>query len=433
MAIPRFSAVRAARIAPEAGDVVAFERNGRWYTAFVTRVDGGTLHVTWGDGKPGTLQNNSFVLVVDLPSAQIAPLPFAAVKKNLLTKRKPKTSVEVVPEDMRTEEELAPAPKDKLAGKLPAEIPEQLVQMYPLLGDQGLANRPKQLWFMQHLWTHLNTTKFGNKLKLPNLEHMRTVPNVYLRTRAYWQSGSRRLVVSPRMFNLPLAGFVEIFLHEMCHQAVSDLDWATMSSEEKSAHHKEAGHGPNWKAWMVKVGLNPLRFDPRDNMQYQGDSESIKKELLRKLMKLAQENKLVAWHSNYGYVYCGALVRWVGTEDDQVVVKEGVVLAGNATKYAVVTNAQLNGPKYSLVPAKNLFIVWNIPAVLNKYKVHGHKFLERATQVYPAMLHKDGTARYVTRRMLTMDRGDDGRHSIDEQLVFDRKELEGKLFGGDDS
>lgn len=210
--------VRAAKVVPEAGDVVAFEKNSKWYTALVTKVEDKSYKVTWGDGSSGELAKGPFVIVVDLPAPQVPPMPFSTVKKHLLTKRKPKAEVP------------APVvnPKDKLK-EAPVHVPQHLADAYPHLGDHTLANRKKQLWFMDQLWRYYNQDKFHGKLKPCKLELMKAANPKSMKLRGYWSGGSRTLSLSPRLFNANLKTFVAILLHEMCHQAVSDVSWATMT------------------------------------------------------------------------------------------------------------------------------------------------------------------------------------------------------------
>ncbi len=51
-----------------------------------------------------------------------------------------------------------------------------------------------------------------------------------------------------------------------CHQAVSTIDHVHDNSE--------GGHGPHWKAWMKKVGLDPRRYDPTDETVYKTAAEN---------------------------------------------------------------------------------------------------------------------------------------------------------------
>ena len=118
--------------------------------------------------------------------------------------------------------------------------------------------------FMKKAWTYFNREKFQSQMEMPNIRLLRdTGPS--LRRRGHWAARKRELAISPRLFNAQFSVFNEIFLHEMCHQAVSEID--------KVVDRTEQGHGPNWKAWMRKVGLEPNRYDKTDVVEYMTEDE----------------------------------------------------------------------------------------------------------------------------------------------------------------
>jgi hypothetical protein len=143
-----------------------------------------------------------------------------------------------------------------------------------------------RLKFMQHLWSELNRLKFGGKMKAPNL-HVRS--SSVGRTRASWTGVYRLLEVSPNMFNAGLEVFVEIFLHEMCHQATDELSVLTHDDARDEAAHR--GHGRVWAGWMRKVGLNPNRTDKNDKTTYMTPEERENWEADREFNKLARQLK----------------------------------------------------------------------------------------------------------------------------------------------
>lgn len=56
-----------------------------------------------------------------------------------------------------------------------------------------------------------------------------------------------------------------------CHQAVDTLDRVPYDKATK-------GHGTHWQEWMRKVGLDPRRFDPTDDVEYQSTGEILNSE-----------------------------------------------------------------------------------------------------------------------------------------------------------
>jgi hypothetical protein len=105
------------------------------------------------------------------------------------------------------------------------------------------------------------------------------------------------------MFNARPPFFYEILLHEMCHLAVWNIS--------KDSDNSEAGHGPTWKNWMVKVGLDPRRFDPTDDTEMQVGPEKHAKEaeLTKKygkaatLKELAELTKVASYKGTAEDVY----------------------------------------------------------------------------------------------------------------------------------
>jgi hypothetical protein len=142
------------------------------------------------------------------------------------------------------------------------------VEIGPVLRAQfgrARVHRELQLPYIKELWHYLNQHKFHNALHMPNLRVMKAVKGTSFRLRGYWQAYNRELGMSPRLFNGSVEFFVEVLLHEMCHQAVSEID--------KVRDRTEQGHGPHWIAWMRKVGLNPNRYDPTENKVFMTNEE----------------------------------------------------------------------------------------------------------------------------------------------------------------
>ncbi len=125
--------------------------------------------------------------------------------------------------------------------------------------------------FMTKLWHYLNTNKFHGAMKEPKLGLLKNATSAFrMRGRAYWISSDRVLNISPRMFNGSQNYFVETMLHEMCHQAVSEIDHVEDNTN--------GGHGSHWTHWMRKVGLNPLRYDPNSRDTYMSPKEKAERE-----------------------------------------------------------------------------------------------------------------------------------------------------------
>ncbi len=185
-----------------------------------------------------------------------------------------------------------PGSKTNDDSKVPiVHISPELEKQYAQI--KGIRSPLAQMMFFKELWIFLNTHKFAGRMRMPVLNLMKDMGERSMRARGRWWAHNRKLEVSPRMFNGSQEFFVETVLHEMCHQAVSEID-RTIETDEQ-------GHGPIWRRWMRHVGLNPLRYDPNDNSVYTSDrerkqQEDAKKErerLEQEALKKAQDQGLV--------------------------------------------------------------------------------------------------------------------------------------------
>jgi len=121
--------------------------------------------------------------------------------------------------------------------------------------------------FMLDLWTALNRHKFDNRLR-PIKKFLVIPANGRTGLRAFWHPHYRLIVFTDLVFKSRWDKFHEIYLHEMCHQAVTDLDY-----NGKPMVLAEGGHGPEWQAWMRKVGLEPKRYDDSTFKEYMTEDE----------------------------------------------------------------------------------------------------------------------------------------------------------------
>jgi len=242
-----------------------------------------------------------------------------------------------------------PGSKENDDSQVPVtHIPEQLQKMYRFC--QTNDDRTYRLSFNKRLWDFLNETKFGGKMKQPYLGLLKMQAAGKMRLRGYWMAMRRQLSVSPRLYNASQNFFVEIFLHEMCHQAVSEID--------RVVDRTAQGHGPNWITWMRKVGLNPRRFDPNDNSTYMTDDEKDEHE--RKKEERQQKREIVQeqikdqglkrmWRVDDP---CLATVNW----DNKITHCLIVCPTGqNRQKYAAFDRSYLHSERFQLVPAEAIF------------------------------------------------------------------------------
>lgn len=143
----------------------------------------------------------------------------------------------------------------RLVAAVIPQLPPEFKTRYRLLAGDATAT----VGFCNDVWNYFNVEKFQGRMTRPNIRLARDMGSS-THTRAFWQRVNRRIQVTPMITRGPIDSFVEVFLHEMCHQAVSEIDQVFDPTE--------GGHGNNWQQWMVRVGLAPFRFDFKDNEHY---------------------------------------------------------------------------------------------------------------------------------------------------------------------
>lgn len=205
-----------------------------------------------------------------------------------------------------------------------------------VLYERARSSPTDRLALMHALWDFYNETKFASRMKKPKFL-MSLSPKVKLgkNTRGYYQRGRTTeqpgvLWVSTRLFNAKEHFFNEVFLHEMCHQAVWCLD--------KTVDTSEGGHGPLWQAWMRKVGLDPRRYDPTEDGTYNDEVTQALKEEKNALnfgprAPLSEIKKLQSVASpvpgQMFYVYEGRLFEGAFTATGRKYVFRGANVKGN--------------------------------------------------------------------------------------------------------
>lgn len=134
-----------------------------------------------------------------------------------------------------------------------------------LLFAKAQANKAARIRYIEQAMAFFNRTKFHGKLPVLKVQCSAVPPKlrgINNHTRAFFapRGASSYFWFQIDLFNASEHFVNEIIVHEQCHQAVY-VDLGHTELEEQ-------GHGPKWQAWMRKVGLDPRRFDPTDNLTY---------------------------------------------------------------------------------------------------------------------------------------------------------------------
>jgi len=130
-------------------------------------------------------------------------------------------------------------------------------------------NREVLKRFIYNLYFRFNKKFFNNKLKIPIIR----VGDVYGHndgSLGFWNSIERVFYIDSKLFNSNFNNLEETVLHEMCHQAVDDIDKIhplispednkTVWTEKEAKKFIALGHGKEWKKWMRHCGLKPEIF-----------------------------------------------------------------------------------------------------------------------------------------------------------------------------
>ena len=123
---------------------------------------------------------------------------------------------------------------------------------------------PDKIKYMEFVWGRANDLLFANKMNKPLFAVLKNMGITHFKGLGGWNAGLRRLRVSPRLFNATQSHTIATIVHEMCHQAVSDIERTSEGN---------GGHGPIWESYMRKCGLVPSRYSKTDRMEFLTEEE----------------------------------------------------------------------------------------------------------------------------------------------------------------
>jgi len=119
--------------------------------------------------------------------------------------------------------------------------------------------------FCKYLWFNLNKQYFKNELKLPIIIVNSNPSNHNSSGIGAWSRLSRKLAVHIKLFNYSFSRVKTIFIHEMCHQAVTEISKISIRDERYGkaieGEPSTQGHGSEWVKWMESCGQNPSLYD----------------------------------------------------------------------------------------------------------------------------------------------------------------------------
>ncbi len=143
--------------------------------------------------------------------------------------------------------------------RLPESVYKKFLAARELKGDAKIP-------VLNEIWEVFNKLKFDSKLKTPNYVIEENL-GLASTTRGSWTPSLRRLKINEGTFYAPVDIIAETVLHEMCHQAVTEIDLITEDDGE-------GGHGQPWVNWMKRVGLPPERYSKEDKVLFLDEEQT---------------------------------------------------------------------------------------------------------------------------------------------------------------
>jgi predicted SprT family Zn-dependent metalloprotease len=158
-----------------------------------------------------------------------------------------------------------PVDKKAVAQKSQEAEESTLIRKYgDPLAWKRLKTPASRLSYIKAAWLEVNAKSCQGKLQMPYFRFLKNTGTSF-RRRGHWIASKREMAFSPRLFNAGEEIALTVIVHEIAHQAVSEIDLV----RDRTAQ----GHGHNWQTWMRHFGLTPSRYDQVDNLEYMEEHE----------------------------------------------------------------------------------------------------------------------------------------------------------------
>lgn len=241
--------------------VIVRASKDEWYTGMVTRSGAKSLSVKFDDGLVAVISEEDFgdvhPMLIDYKSHD--PLKDSDAQK-LYQKAKlasNKAKLKVV---------LTPAKHETDAGALWAERLVKLQEPELFAKAYKTRNARAMLQWMEKIYLKLDKIYFEMELVRPILTILSVTEEHKWKCKGLWKANTRELSLGVSLFELDEFSVLKSLLHEMCHQAVTEVDCLV-----------GIGHSESWRRWMYRVGMPVymqtdlthdvpamLRFEPED-------------------------------------------------------------------------------------------------------------------------------------------------------------------------
>lgn len=287
------------------GDRVAYKASkDEWYCGTVTSVRNGLVGLLFDDGikgdpsKPNARTwkrlNSAKLRKKALTDAEVAELTSVAPTTRKASKPSPVKVkhvkiAPVQPTRILPKPIKAPKPAKVSPAKVSDENPKVTTEEAHLLRTlsdysmfhRAVKSKTDRLTYLQKMWSKANAKFFNMQLPACSVRLQKDMGSSF-RRRGAWFPRQRIIKVSPRLFLGNEAHVLSTLVHEMCHQAVSEVD--------RIANDGNGGHGPHWNAWMKKCGLTPSRYCKYDNENFLTATEKKQIEVKKANVESAKEH-----------------------------------------------------------------------------------------------------------------------------------------------
>ena len=136
-------------------------------------------------------------------------------------------------------------------------------------------------------WLYFNKKYFKGKLIWGGVFAQKNTSATRLQRFGAYFPRDNYITLHPRLVNAGEKAFLQTLLHEMCHQAVHQIDKPV---------GKYDVHGPIWKKWMIKCGLptNATSTNPTETLMTAQEKEIYldKKQRIEKELKKAEKQDI---------------------------------------------------------------------------------------------------------------------------------------------
>ncbi len=216
--------------------VIVKAAKDEWYTGVVTRVGAKSLSVLFDDKATSVIKPEDYADVRAMRVNYVSEEPLTdAEAKKLYTKPGKATKIESIKIAIPADEKLSAVDARLLThgvGDAWATI-------------RGSNNPGAYLKWMTQMWHKLNRVYFKSEMQPPKLVYLTFAQEQSWKIGGCWRADSRELCLGNSVFERVELLALKAMLHEMCHQAVSELD-----------RKVGVGHGEAWGRRMYSVDLH---------------------------------------------------------------------------------------------------------------------------------------------------------------------------------